>query len=402
MAQKKAKRPTCYPNNSLSMYSDAMSSNPRQSDQDAPDSTDGPPPMPSERLLIEQLSDWLPKERYHSGIVVSSGRAQIADELVADAGIERIVAWYHDKFPASLAQQSVTAGVSVACQPDLPGFDPGGNSSSDNPVAPASAQFDIAVIATSKSDEAEMTRDIMQQATHILREGGRLAVSVDNPRDTWVHDQMKAVFRKVTRLPSKFGCIYVSRKTQPLKKLKDFWCQFPMRDENGRDLQVVTRPGVFSHRRLDPGARQLMRAVEIGERDLVVDYGCGAGVLSATVATQTRNTVHAIDSSTRAIQCTQKTAAVNGLENIQAIVNADGNLGLDDTVDLVLANPPYYGNDRISQHFVDSSIKALRSGGALLVVTKKPSWYREYFAGLMDDILTFDSGKYWVACGRKP
>lgn len=384
------------------MSSESKPANLDQAAANATESTDGPPAMPSERLLIEQLSDWLPKERCESGIVVSSGRAQVADRLVEDAGLERVVAWYHDKFAATLAQQSVTAAVSVACQPDLPGFDPAGDSKCGEPADSTSANCDIVVVATSKSDEAEMTRDIMQQATHILPEGGRLVVSVDNPRDTWVHDQMRAMYRKVTRLPSKFGCIYVSRKTQPLKKLKDFWCQFPMRDENGRDLQIVTRPGVFSHRRLDPGARQLMRAAEIGEQDLVVDYGCGAGVLSATVATQTNNTVYAIDSSTRAIQCTQKTAAANGLENIKAIVNADGELGLDGTVDLVLANPPYYGNDRISQHFVDSSIKALRSGGALLVVTKKPSWYREYFAGLMDDILTFDSGKYWVACGRKP
>ncbi len=213
---------------------------------------------------------------------------------------------------------------------------------------------------------------------------------------------MQALFPKVTRMPSPRGCIYVSRRSGVLKKEKDFWCQFPVRDEEGNVLQIVSRPGVFSHRRLDPGARQLMRSAEIGPDDLVLDYGCGAGVLSVAAAVQTKNTVLAVDSSTRAVQCAQSSAAANGIKNIQAIANADGNLGIGGTIDLVLATPPYYGNDRISQHFVDSGRNALRSGGAMLVVTKKPSWYRDYFEGLMDDVLIFPSGKYFVACGRKP
>ncbi|GAB5406376.1 MAG: methyltransferase [Aureliella sp.] len=356
--------------------------------------------VPSERLLIENSADWLPKGGVRRAIVVSPGRAQVADKLVQlaqaqNTELEQLDAWYHDLHAATKAQVAVDQSVRVVCSPDLPGYEPDDGESDQTP-------YDLAVVVTTKSDEAELTRDILQQAFQRLEDGGRLVVSVDNGKDNWLHEQMQALFPKVTRMPSKRGCIYIGRRAGALKKEKDFWCQFPVRDEEGNVLQIVSRPGVFSHRRLDPGARQLMRSAEIGPDDRVLDFGCGAGVLSVTAAVQTSNTVVAVDSSTRAIQCAESSAAANGIENVQAIVNADGNLGLDGTIDLVLANPPYYGNDRISQHFVDSGRSALRSGGAMLVVTKKPSWYRDYFEGLMDDVLIFPSGKYFVACGRKP
>jgi 16S rRNA G1207 methylase RsmC len=66
-----------------------------------------------------------------------------------------------------------------------------------------------------------------------------------------------------------------------------------------------------------------------------------------------------------------------------------------------LANPPYFGDDLISKHFVDTAVSTLRSGGALLVVTKQPSWYQEYFESLaLDDIAVFESSRYFVVCGR--
>ena len=38
----------------------------------------------------------------------------------------------------------------------------------------------------------------------------------------------------------------------------------------------------------------------------------------------------------------------------------------------------------------------------LLVVTKKPNWYAAYFDGRLEDRAIMDSGRYFVACGRKP
>lgn len=406
-------------------------------------------PVVSDRVLLEQLEAIFPRSPYNQAIVISAGRTQVACRLL-EMGVQSVTAWYLDQYRASqaawdlqepatpAAADSQTEEASAAPREGTPsqaGNDPGSrlpqldivcatdlpplaendiqeNSTEENstdPNAPVEladdgswSRYDLTVLSTSKSDEAELTRELLQQCTLCLNEGGRLIASVDNPRDSWLHDQLRALFDKVTRAATSNGCVYIARKTQRLRKVKDFRCWFQFKDEFGNLLKAVSRPGVFSHRRLDPGARQLMRAFDIGADDRVLDYGCGAGVLAATAATQTQNSVLAVDSNARAVQCTIATAAANGLEHVSAVVNSDGELGLAGEIDLALANPPYFGGDSISKHFVDASRIALRSGGALLVVTKKPSWYREYFDGLMEDVEIFPSGKYYVACARRP
>lgn len=343
------------------------------------------PPLPTEQLLIEaipQLVKHLPSGG--RATVVSPGRAQLADELFATHGLRQVAAWYLDMHAASEANQTCVDGIEVQCGADL-----------------SEGEIDLLAMPVLVRGEAELTRELMQQAHERLIEGGYLAVSVDNPRDQWLHDQMRELFDKVTCQRGPRGCVYWAKKTVALKKLRDFSCQFVFRDEEQRMLQVLTRPGVFSHRRLDPGARQLMLSAEIGPNDNVLEMGCGAGPISFSAAWQTSGQVFAVDCNARAIECTQRGAELNQLDNVQAILNSDGELELPTTVDLALANPPYFGNDRISQHFVDTAVAALRPGGALLVVTKQPSWYEEYFQTMMEDVTVFESSRYYIACGRK-
>jgi 16S rRNA (guanine1207-N2)-methyltransferase len=48
---------------------------------------------------------------------------------------------------------------------------------------------------------------------------------------------------------------------------------------------------------------------------------------------------------------------------------------LPGSYDLFLANPPYYSNYRIAEIFLDAGRRALRPGGTILVVAKRPDWY---------------------------
>lgn len=365
------------------------------------------PPLPAEQLLIECLPDWGGAR----GLVISPGRAQLADYLVTQRSLSHVAAWYVDLHAAAEANAVCVEGVDVLCGSDLPCGDHDVADAAETLGAstlevetPSEFQYDLVAMPVLRRGEVEMTRDLMQQAHQRLAPGGYLAVSVDNPKDQWLHEQMQGLFDKVTCHRTPQGCAYWGKKTKPLKKLKDFSCQFTFRDEDSeRMIQVLTRPGVFSHRRLDPGARQLMLTAEIGPTDNILEMGCGAGAVSLVAAFETSGTVFAVDSNARAVDCTQRGAQLNGLENVQAILNADGDLNLPVAIDLALANPPYFGNDRISQHFVDTAIEVLRPGGALLVVTKSPEWYGAYFeARQLDDIVIFESSKYFIACGRKP
>ncbi|MCA9191561.1 MAG: methyltransferase [Planctomycetales bacterium] len=345
------------------------------------------PPLPSEQLLIEHLPPW----QGENALVVSPGRSQLASATAEANPGGQVTAYYLDLFDATATLRFWTQAIvdsplpfQIACGADLP-----------------DERLDLFAFAVLKRGEAELTRDWLQQAHQLLNIGGCMAVSVDNPKDTWLHDQMRSMFRKVTAIRKSEGCVFIAYKDVELKKQRDFSCQFSFRDEQ-HVIQVVSRPGVFSHRKLDNGARQLLNVAEIGEEDRVIDMGCGCGTVALGAACRTRKEVIGVDSNARAVECLINGARLNGLENVHGLHNCDGQFDLESPVDLVLANPPYYGDNTIAQHFVDAALANLRSGGALLTVAKQTSWLEDYMQIHFEDVQVIESGSYRVVCGRRP
>jgi hypothetical protein len=79
-------------------------------------------------------------------------------------------------------------------------------------------------------------------------------------------------------------------------------------------------------------------------------------VLSLAAALRAENVaITAIDSSARAIQCTMENAALNGIRNLRAKLDASAQIDEPGTYDVVLANPPYYSNYRIAEIFLKGS-----------------------------------------------
>ena len=344
------------------------------------------PPLPTERLMIEASELWLQRmpEAVPAALVISPGRAQVAEKLLEHSHFQSVQAWYLDLHDATVAAGSLSENLDVLSGADLPEH-----------------EFGLIAMPVLKRGEAELTRDLLQQAHKRLTVAGWLVASVDNGKDSWLHDQLQTLFDKVTCHRTDQGSVYWARKKGELKKEKSFHCEISFREGDQR-IHALTRPGVFSHRRLDPGARQLMLSAEIADGDNVLDMGCGCGSVALAAASQTSGMVFGVDSNSRAVACLEEGAKLNGLENVRAIWNADGNLELPVAIDIAMANPPYYGEDAIAQHFVETCLSVLRVGGALLVVTKKPNWYEASFHGVLEDVVTFEAGKYWVVCARKP
>lgn len=346
-------------------------------------------PLKSERLLIERA---LPS--FDRALVISPGRAQLAFHLARQVAAAqsnaKVDAWFFDLFPAELvrAGNAVHAqnGPNIVCSPDLPQHD-----------------YQLIAIPLLARGEAELARDLMQQAHQRLVIGGTLVVSVDNEKDSWLLEQMQEILKSVSVARGAGGSVYWSRKTAPLKRVRDFTCQFAFRDQE-QLIQVISEPGVFAHRRLDPGARQLLNACEIEEGDRVLDLGCGSGSVALAAAFQTTADVWAVDCNTRAIRCTEKGAQLNQLSNVKTLLNADGKLEMNNQFELVLANPPYYSDHTISRRFVDMAWDALIVGGALITVTKpkQAGWFESYYQSRdMEDIVSFNSSDYAIVCCRK-
>lgn len=329
-------------------------------------------------------------------VCTTAGRGQAAHALALERPTGTVVAWFLDLHPCTAAQEAWTVtppNLAAECVPDMP-----------------AGPFDLAVVPLAKDGEAELSRDILQAALVNLAIGGHLVAAIDNPRDNWLREQLAETGETVRVRPveaanrrAKAGTIaYVVQKTREPAKVRDFSCEVVFRDRD-RLLTACTRPGVFAHRRIDPGARHLLNAVDVAPDTRVLDIGCGSGCVALGIAARDpRVHVRAIDSAARAVECTRRGAEMNGLANIVVALEARGTVPDPGTYDLVLANPPYYADFRIAELFVAAAWQALAPGGTLLVVTKQPSWYLERLPQSWGDVAREEVKTYHLIEAVRP
>jgi 16S rRNA (guanine1207-N2)-methyltransferase len=168
-------------------------------------------------------------------------------------------------------------------------------------------------------------------------------------------------------------------------------------------LQVVSRPSVFSHRRIDTGARALIDTMEVGPGQRVLDLGCGSGVAALAAAVRAPGVeVLAVDANPRAVECTERGAALNGLTNVRVRLDAEAQCDAPGTFDLVLANPPYFSRHRIAEVFLDGAGRALKPGGTVLIVTKGADWFTETMRRRFRAVSVATARGYSLVSGRQP
>jgi 16S rRNA (guanine1207-N2)-methyltransferase len=338
---------------------------------------------PAEQLLIEEL----PALEIGSILCTSLGRGQFARMAGSYFSSARVVCQFLDSYQAAQAMETTGAGegnVTVSCSPDFP----------DGP-------FDLVAIPVDPRGEAELTRDYLQSGYERLAVGGRLMAATSAPDDQWLHAELRKLFAKVTRRPGDRGVFYVAVKSGDLKKRKNFECEFAFRDQV-RLIKAVSRPGVFNHRSLDAGARALLNTMHVREGDRVVDLGCGSGAVALAAAFRAGSiTVVAVDSNARAVECTNRGAQINGLTNVTAIQNADGEVPDPGTYDLVLGNPPYFSDYRIAEIFLQGARRALKPGGRVLMVSKSPAWFENRMPEIFENVQSIPHKQYTVVEGTR-
>ena len=340
------------------------------------------PPRGAEALLI----DALPSLASQRCLCLSSGRAQFALAAAQSWPTSEVECLYLDLYQAELARTAIgtlPTNLAIRCETDF-----------------SEQSVDLAALAFSAQGEADLVRDLLQSAYERLTLGGVLLAATDNPQDTWLHEQLAKLGGDYERTTSSQGTCYRGVKRHELKKRKEYSAEVVFRDGE-RLLRAVTRPGVFSHRRVDPGARRLLEQLANEEQfsaaSRIVDIGCGWGTVAfAAAARAPAGRVLALDSSTRAVVCTRDNAALNQLPNITAQLSATGEINEPGSYDFVLANPPYYAHFRIAELFVTAGHRALRPGGVLIVVTKSGEWYLERLSDWYEQVERFDARGYTI------
>lgn len=345
----------------------------------------------TDQLLIDAFADGSELARFPGTIralCTTGGRGQAALALAGNDACHVICHAYDDFAARAITEHVAGSRVQVVCAADFP-----------------RESFDLVALALDHRAETELTRDTVQAGALALIPGGRLVCGVGKPDDQLIHTELKRLFDKVTRKPTERGCLYFATRGTALGKLKEFSAEFAFRDGReesggGRLLKLVTRPGVFSHRSLDGGARALIDTATVFPHSRIVDLGCGSGAVALALAAREPSAeVLAVDSHARAIECTERGAVLNELTNVRTRRTAIGEIDAPGTWNLVLGNPPYFADYRIAELFLTTAQKALCGGGRVSMVTKTPGWFEDRMRELFNGVETEPHGAYFVVTG---
>ena len=137
-------------------------------------------------------------------------------------------------------------------------------------------------------------------------------------------------------------------------------------------LQVISLPGVFSYGRLDEGTQLLLETLETPPSARVLDFGCGAGLIGATIKqTWPSSKVDMVDTNALALEAAHRTMSANHLP-IDIIKPSDVFSDVQGTYTQIVSNPPFHTgvktDYRIVMTFLQEAAHHLEKGGTLRIV----------------------------------
>lgn len=339
------------------------------------------PPIPLTEWAMLQVAAEIPATTVWTTTI---GRGQLAREYARLHPESKVICHSLDLYKADSiaieAQNEEVGNLEVSCQPDWP-----------------AGKCQMALLPFDGSGEESLACDLIQGAYAGLEIGGKLLISGEQHSEAWIRKQLRPLNKSIKVVEFKKAVVASIEKTAELKSLKNFWADVVFRDQ-GRLIKVQTRPGVFAHRKLDVGARQLLNHIELNDDERrILDIGCGSGAvgLGLSLRAPGRHVV-AIDSNPRAVDCTSRNFSANQAGTWEVILNHRGDLKLSEPVDLVVANPPYFSNFRIAEIFCELAAKNVRADGRVFFVAKNVDWYRENFNRWFSNVEYEPASGYWV------
>jgi 16S rRNA (guanine1207-N2)-methyltransferase len=297
-------------------------------------------------------------------VVVLGSPAEVVNLLAGMPGISatcyQMDLYQASRLRAELAEAGLTADVVTA--PDL----------WDLP-----AHFQSAVYMPARSGERQLKIDMVDQAYHVICQGGAFFVWSSYVGDPLFTSLLKKVFGRARMPPHRPGeevenVLWCTREEDRPRRRHEITFQVKIGD--GPSCRFVSRPGTFSYGRFDNGARALCEVMEIEPGDRVVDLGCGVGTNGVFAAQQTGPSGHIafVDSNIRAVALTEINARANSVTNFQTFATATVEGPGEDSYDVVLANPPYYADSSIARLFIERAKNLLTPQGRFFLVTRQP------------------------------
>lgn len=181
-------------------------------------------------------------------------------------------------------------------------------------------------------------------------------------------EQMLADYAPLNKVDSARRCgLYHGRlEKQTAFDIEKQWGEYQL-----DGLTIKTLPGVFSRDGLDVGSQLLLSTLTPHTKGKVLDVGCGAGVLAATLASHSPKVrLTLCDVSAPAVEASRATLAANGFEGEVFASNVFSEV--KGRFDMIISNPPFHEGLQTSldaaQTLIRTAVRHLNSGGELRLV----------------------------------
>lgn len=129
---------------------------------------------------------------------------------------------------------------------------------------------------------------------------------------------------------------------------------------NNIELTIASLPGVFSQKRLDVGTALLLNNLPEVMQGNVLDFGCGAGVISCFIGKKHPTTqLSLLDVSALAITSAKKTLALN---NLSGDVFASNSLSkVTEQYQHIVSNPPFHQGTKTNYQATEDFLKGINN-----------------------------------------
>ena len=141
------------------------------------------------------------------------------------------------------------------------------------------------------------------------------------------------------------GIVNASNLSKPFI-LSDWFKKYQIKIAN-IELTIASLPGVFSQKKLDVGTALLLEYLPETMQGKILDFGCGAGVISCFIGKKFPNTqLSLLDVSALALTSAEQTLALN---HLSGNVFASNSLStVTDKYQHIVSNPPFHQGTKTS------------------------------------------------------
>ncbi len=154
----------------------------------------------------------------------------------------------------------------------------------------------------------------------------------------------------------------------------------------GQKFIFETDRRVFSPQQFDLGSRRLLENLK-DEAKFVMDLGCGYGALGIIYAkTHPDSEVMLVDVDPIAIELAKKNIELNGIKNARAFKADVKYATMQQTFDLVLANPPWTKNKSVTPQLIKFAHQQLNLNGKLWVVINHSFRTEDLMMGMIGNV----------------